>query len=61
MFYKPMFLEVRQGYPQPRRKRRTSSVSPKGSDPDSVRLKAALTQPVSGPHKYNVTVHYGVT
>lgn len=28
MFYKLMFLEVGQGYPQPRRRRRTSSVSP---------------------------------
>lgn len=33
MFYKLMFLEVRQGYPQPLRKRHTSSVSPKASDP----------------------------
>lgn len=34
MFYKLMFLEVGQGYPQPRGRRRTSSVSPKkgGSD-----------------------------
>lgn len=29
MFYKLMFLEVGQGYPQPRGRRRTSSVSPK--------------------------------
>lgn len=47
MFYKLMFLEVGLGYLQPRRKRRTSSVSPEGSDPDTVLLEAALTPPVS--------------
>lgn len=47
MFYKLMFLEVGQGYPQPRRQRRTSSVSPEGSDPDTVRLEEVLTPPVS--------------
>lgn len=36
MFNKLMFLEVRQGYPQPLRRRHTSSVSPTGSDPKTV-------------------------
>lgn len=47
MFYKLMFLEVRQGYPQPLRKRHTSSVSPKASDPQTLLLEAVLTPPVS--------------
>lgn len=47
MFYKLMFLEVEQGYPQLLRKKRTSSVSPKGSDPETVLLEAVLAPPVS--------------
>lgn len=48
MFYKLMFLEVGQGYPQPWRRRRTSSVSQKrGSDPETERPRAILTPPVS--------------
>lgn len=47
MFYKLMVLEVAEGYPQPRAKRRTSSVSPKGSDPQTVLQQAVLTPLVS--------------
>lgn len=65
MFYKLMFLEVGQGYPPSRRQRHTSSVSPKGSDPNTVALKAVsnTVRPLSlGLHRnlYNLTAHYCV-
>lgn len=64
MFYKLMFLEVGQGYPQPWRKRRTSSVSQKGLDLETVRLEAVLIPPVSdftgcGLNIHKLTVHDG--
>lgn len=42
MFYKLMFLEVGQGYPQSAGKSHTSSVSAEGSDPVGVLLMVLL-------------------